>query len=101
MGSERKARLAIRTVVVTTRAAVASHVRAGRRELRIASIQRGIALLRDLRDRVIREGARAEYEDAERQLNDLADSSSVAVPVEERAESLPSRTDRRSPEAPS
>ncbi len=101
MESERKARLAIRTVVVTTRAAVASHVRAGRRELRVASIQRGFALLRDLRERVVRAGARAEYAEAERELNALADSSSVALPVEERAESHPSRTDRRSPEAPS
>lgn len=77
MRAARNPLLAIRTVLVTTRAAVLSHRKAGADGLARDSVHRGIELLTDVGDRIgiERDGELAEqYEDAMRELRSLDDS---------------------------
>ena len=94
------ARLAIRTILVSTRAAVVAHLRTGREDMGRESAHRGLMLLGDVRDMARDAGVEAAYDDAEAAITEMADSPRVAIPIEEHGGSHPSRTDPRSPAAP-
>ena len=49
MAADKRALLAVRTIVVTTRAAATSHLNAGRADLAAQSAERGRTLLEDFR----------------------------------------------------
>ena len=100
MTATANARLAIRTILVTTRAAVAAHLRMGREDLGRESAHRGLLLLGDVREMARDAGVGADYDDAEVAITRMADAPRVAIPVEEGDGSHPSRTDPRSPAAP-
>jgi hypothetical protein len=94
------ARLAIRTILVSTRAAVLAHQRSGRDDLGRESAHRGLVLLGDMREVAQDAGAGTAYAEAEEAITKMAEAPLVAIPVEEPAGSRPSRTDPRSHEAP-
>jgi hypothetical protein len=94
------ARLAIRTILVSTRAAVVAHLRTGREDLGRESAHRGLVLLGDLRAAAHDAGVEADYDNAEVAITKMADAPLVAIPVEDGDGSHPSRTDPRSPAAP-
>lgn len=80
-GSPRDARLAIRTIVVTTRAAVSTHLADGQRGLAERSVWRGLGLLDRLGDRLDGD-AGATLEHARAELEGLR--ASVSEPTPER-----------------
>ncbi len=96
MDAEGNARLAIRTIVVSTRAAVAAHLNVGQEQLSRESAHRGLKLLRELRRHAAAAGAMADYEAAEETIIRMADAPWVAIPVEAGQESASPRTDPRS-----
>ena len=100
MTATAKALLAIRTILVSTRAAVVAHLRTGREDLGRESAHRGLVLLEDLRTTAHATDTQAAYDDAERAIMQMADAPRVAIPVEEGNGSHPSRTGQRSPAAP-
>ena len=75
MGIGVKDELAIRTVVVTTRAAVRSHRRVGRPDMARESALRGLLLLTELgRARDLRNGAAETFAEAQRELQALSEA---------------------------
>jgi hypothetical protein len=100
MAAAGDARLAIRTILVSTRAAVAAHLRTGREDLGRESAHRGLVLLADVRSLAQDAGAGTAYAEAEAEITRMSDAPQVAIRVEEPAGSHRSRTDPRSHEAP-
>lgn len=96
MHRESNPRLAIRTVLVTTRAAVRSNLSAGRPAMARLSAERGAKLLETLAAYRSSEDERLsrEYADARRELRSLAqlDQRSAAVAFSVSDSPLPSRT---------
>ena len=75
MASTASDQLAIRTVVVTTRAAVRFHLGTGRRDLARASASRGLLLLEDLdARRELRNGGFQTLAEARRELRALSEA---------------------------
>lgn len=73
MGSDAANVLALRTVVVTTRAAVRSHLRAGHADLARESAARGLLLLEDVAaSRNLRDGESESLAEGRRELRELA-----------------------------
>jgi hypothetical protein len=72
MGTERRdPRLAIRTIVVTTRAAVSRHIQHGRPDMAHACVERGRELLAAVEIDVSGNGTRQHVADAERELDEV------------------------------
>lgn len=101
MDTERRARLAVRTIVVSTRAAVGANLALGRTDLAHESARRGLDLLADVRARTEEDGAADAWDEAERHLASLAEAPKVAIRVEPEAEPHLPRTGPRSNGAPS
>ena len=95
-----KARLAVRTIVVTTRVAVTVNLKGGRVDLARASAVRGLELLHSIRGEV-QDGAAEAWGQAERHLEALAEAPKVAITIEPENEPHPPRTGPRSNGAPS
>jgi len=75
MGIAGSDELAIRTVVVTTRAAVRSHRRVGQSDMARESAVRGLLLLKELgRARDLRNGSAEAFADARRELQALSEA---------------------------
>ena len=91
-----KARLAVRTIVVTTRVAVAVNLKAGRMDLAQASARRGLELLHEIHGETHQDGAGEAWDQAEQHLVALADAPKVAIRIEPEAEQPLPRTGRRS-----
>lgn len=73
MGTFDRLLMAIRTIAVSTRAAVRSNRQVGRRDLSVASARRGLAMLEQLRDRLpadAPDAVRDAYERARREITD-------------------------------
>lgn len=73
MGAQRSVALEIRTIVVTTRAAVRRHRQMGHADLVPISVERGLLLLEEQRARRPGDGVSAEpaYDDARREIESL------------------------------
>jgi hypothetical protein len=72
MGTERRdPHLAIRTIVVTTRAAVSRHIQLGRPDLAHLCVERGRELLDGLETEVSGNGTRQHVAAAEREIAEL------------------------------
>ena len=88
MGNDAKLRLAIRTVAVTTRVAVKSHVTRGDPELAVASAERGLELLHHIQESLDEDAsrpAREQLDAARRELQALAnpgEGEATAVSIE-------------------
>ena len=98
MRSDPNHRLAIRTVLVTTRAAVKSNLAAGEPEMARRSAVRGAALLQGLADWSMGdERLSLEYADAKREMHALAqlEEQPPAFAFAVGDSPLPSRTHRR------
>lgn len=81
MGAQRSVALEIRTIVVTTRAAVRRHRQMGRADLVPISIERGLLLLEEQRARRPGDGVSAQpgYEDARLEIESLMDNADPAA----------------------
>lgn len=96
MDTKSRAQLAVRTVVVSTRAAVGANLAIGRTDLAHESARRGLDLLADLRERAVQAGAADAWDEGDRHLASLAEAPTVAISVEAEAEPLLPRTGPRS-----
>ena len=101
MRQQRNLPLAIRTVLVTTRAAVSSNVNSGDQEMARVSARRGLALLESvaLGPQTEDQDVSRAYVEARRELRELAglEHQPAAIAFEIEGPLLPSRTHRRSP----